>query len=98
MATDTQVGRGLRRIEDKIDIRRSDLIKAANNFQSISNDLNAIATDEQAVVNAIAAYGDTDPAEINAKALLAKYTAEFLDLKAKADAAVTALSAIDFTT
>lgn len=87
MATPSEVKTGMDAISARISGARATVQKAQQNTGNAVTDLNAIPTEFGDVIATINGYGTADAFEAQAKAELAKLTAEFVAL-------VTAGSAI----
>lgn len=86
MASPSQVDRALDEIAMKIRDQRMVMTKVKSNAASASTALDSIPGEYEDELQTINGYGDSDAFEALAKAKLAKLTAEFVALKADADA------------
>ena len=88
MAETSEVKSGLDEIGQIIAEQRAVVDKAKSNAQSASSALAAIVTDFADVLATIDAYTGSDAFESLSQAEKARFTAEFIALKAEADAIV----------
>ncbi|QND60383.1 hypothetical protein [Mesorhizobium huakuii] len=85
MATTSEVKVGMAAIAQRLSDQRQVMLKAKSNAGAASVALSAIPTDYADVIATVQAFGSANAFDAATKAELAKMTAEFSALKAKAD-------------
>lgn len=86
MATASQVKTGLDAVSAAIVRARERMVTAKATAAEVSDALAALPTAYGGVISTVNGYGDADAFEVQAKAELAKLTAEFQALKTIVDA------------